>query len=140
MEASAHTFEKAETVDAVLRQLRHAAQSRDTVVRGALIAVDDASRDVGAVLQTRSGGVQSLWSSPAAQYAHIRATRTRRSEKKTISGAVLIVPTNCDRVYLMFTLGSTEFVKEVLIPLLDRCNLFRPCPYMERQREGVPTW
>lgn len=128
MEASAQTFEKAETVDAVLRQLRQAAQNRDTVVRGALIAVDDPSRDVGAVLQARSSGVQTLWSSPAAQYAHIRASRTRKSEKKTISGTVLILPTDCERVHLMFTLGSSEFVKEVLIPLLDRCNprLFLP--------------
>jgi hypothetical protein len=122
------TFVSADTADDALRQLKSAARSSDNVVRGALVALDERSRDVGAILEKQCSSAQTLWSTPAARYTHVQVTRRRRSEKRTISGTVLTLPTDCERVYIMFTLGSSEFVNEVLIPLLDRCNprLFLP--------------
>jgi hypothetical protein len=123
------TFVSADTVAAVLSQLENAARSSDNVVRGALIALDDPSQDIAAILERRcNSSVRVLWSSRVAQYIHVQVTRRRRAEKRTISGTILVLPTDYDRVYIIFTLGSSEFVKEVLVPLLDQCNprLFLP--------------
>lgn len=129
MATSKPNFESADTVEAVLRQLKNAARSSDNFVRGALIALDDPSQTIAAILERRcTGGIRMLWSSRVAQYIHVQVTRRRRAENRTISGTILVLPTEYDRVHIIFTLSSSEFVKEVLVPLLDRCNprLFLP--------------
>ena len=128
MTTTPHAFENVKTADAVSQQLEILARREDVVVRGALVAVDDPSRDITAVIEKRCGNVHTLWANSAARYIHIQTARIRRSEKKMISGSVLISPTIYDRVHIIYTLDSSEFVKELLIPLLDRCNprLFLP--------------
>lgn len=122
MTAPTLDFEGVKTANAARQQVAKMAARGDVVVRGALVAVDDACNDVGAVLQRRCTASGIIWSLPGAQYLRLATTRSSRHEKRTISGTVLILPTERDRVYAVFTADPSEFVREVLIPLVDHCN------------------
>jgi hypothetical protein len=128
MRAPTPALEKAETANAAREQLRALAGKGGVVVRGALLAIDDPCNDVGAVLLRRSAAVRVAWSTSAAQYLRLEGARTSGSEEKVLSGNVLVMPTGRDGVHAAFTADSSEFVRDLLIPLLDHCNprLFLP--------------
>lgn len=114
-----HPYSPVSSPEMLFRQVHTYAREMDATVRGAFICVDRENYSVTDHFRRRVKAVESIWSEGSVSCISVK-NEIRRGVGRQIEGQLLMVATPYDQIKLLLTLDDSEFVNDLLHPLIEQ--------------------